>query len=112
MAVDQPVAAGLRDPAVRLAGNPDPAVSQYHAPANPSVHVSLPDQGLGLLAEDDVFRNQVQLYCGTEPASSAGLRTEMLSLAPGESYTLRWSIWPVAIWRPCDGWNRQPVCSP
>lgn len=87
--------AGLADPAVRLAGNPDPAVSDYYSPANPSVHVSLPDKGLGLLAEDDVFRNQARLYCTAEPPA-AGLRTEMLRLGPGESYTLRWSIWPVA----------------
>jgi len=38
--------AGLADPAVRLAGNPDPAVNDYYSPANPSVHVSLADQGL------------------------------------------------------------------
>lgn len=88
--------AGLNDPAVRLAGNPDPAVNQYYAPANPSVHVRLADQGLGLLAEDDVLRNQAQLYCQPEAPAAAGLRTEMLRLAPGESYTLRWSIWPVA----------------
>ncbi len=87
--------AGLGDPTVRLAGNPDPAVSDYYSPPNPSVHVSLPDQGLGLLAEDDVLRNQARLYCGVEPPV-AGLRTEMLRLGPGESYTLRWSIWPVA----------------
>lgn len=87
--------AGLSDPALRLAGNPDPAVSDYYSPANPSVHVSLADQGLGLLAEDDVLRNQARLYCGVEPPV-AGLRTEMLRLGPGESYTLRWSIWPVA----------------
>lgn len=87
--------AGLTDPAVRLAGNPDPAVNDYYSPANPSVHISLADAGLGLLAEDDVFRNQGRLYCSAEPAA-AGLRTEMLRLAPGASYTLRWSIWPVA----------------
>jgi hypothetical protein len=88
--------AGLNNPAVRLAGNPDPAVNQYYAPANPSVHIRLADQGLGLLAEDDVLRNQTQLYCQPEAPAAAGLRTEMLRLGPGESYTVRWSIWPVA----------------
>jgi hypothetical protein len=88
--------AGLRDPVVRLAGNADPALNQYHAPANPSVHVRLADQAIGLLAEDDVFRNQAQLFCAADPSPSAGLRTQMLRLGPGESYTLRWSIWPVA----------------
>ena len=87
--------ARLADPPVRLAGNPDPAVNDYYSPPNPSVHVSLADQGLGLLADDDVFRNQARLYCAIKPPT-AGLRTEMLRLGPGESYTLRWSIWPVA----------------
>ena len=42
-----------------------------------------------------MLRNQARLYCEVEPPK-AGLRTEMLRLGPGESYTLRWSIWPVA----------------
>jgi hypothetical protein len=87
--------AGLRDAVVRLAGNADSAVNDYYAPANPSVHVRVADHGLGLLAEDDVFRNQARLYCASD-STAAGLRTEMLRLGPGERYTLRWSIWPVA----------------
>jgi hypothetical protein len=86
---------GLDGPAVRLAGNPDPAVNDYYSPPNPSVHISLPDQGLGMLCEDDVLRNQARLFCGEAPPC-AGVRTEMLRLAPGETYTLRWSIYPVA----------------
>jgi hypothetical protein len=81
--------------AVRLAGNPDPALSEYYSPPNPSVHIALGDQGLGLLCEDDVFRNQAKLFCTAEPAT-AGLKTEMLCLAPQETYTVRWSVYPVA----------------
>jgi len=86
--------AGLKDPVIRLAGNADPAVNDYYSPANPSVHVACGDQGLGLLCEDDVLRNQARLFCDQEPPA-AGLRTEMLRLGPGESYTLRWSVYPV-----------------
>lgn len=82
-------------PTVRLAGNPDPAVDEYYSPHNPSVHLALGDQALGLLCEDDVFRNQARLFCSTAPPA-AGLRTDMLRLAPGETYTLRWSVYPVA----------------
>jgi hypothetical protein len=32
---------------VRIAGNPDPSVNDYYAPANPSVHISFDDWGLG-----------------------------------------------------------------
>jgi hypothetical protein len=80
---------------VRLAGNGDPSMNDYFAPANPSVHVALGEFSLGLLCEDDVFRNQARLFFDG-PSASAGLRTEMLCLGPGERYPLRWSVYPVA----------------
>jgi hypothetical protein len=89
---------GIDEPdevAVRLAGNPDPALTDYYSPPNPSVHLAAGDHALGLLCEDDVFRNQARLFCTAEP-SVAGLRTEMLFLPPGGTYTLRWSVYPVA----------------
>ncbi|MCX6901087.1 MAG: hypothetical protein NT105_20625 [Verrucomicrobia bacterium] len=82
---------------VRLAGNPDPAINEYHSNGNPSVYVAMPKSGLGLglIVEDDVFRNQAMLFYDNE-AAVAGLRTEMLCLPAGGSYTLRWSVYPVA----------------
>jgi hypothetical protein len=90
---------GLGSPQIRLAGNPDPAVNDYYAPGNPSIHVRLPDAGIGIVAEDDVFRNQAQLYANPAYKSTfavAGIKTEMLRLAPSETYTLRWAVYPVA----------------
>lgn len=86
-------------PPVRIAGNPDPEVNEYYSPGNPSVHVALPDCGIGLICEDDLFRNQARLYfadpmTGRPPV--VGLRTDMLRLAPGETYTVRWSVYPLA----------------
>lgn len=89
---------GIDEPdevAVRLAGNPDPALTDYYSPPNPSVHLAAGDHALGLLCEDDVFRNQARLFCTAEP-SVAGLCTEMLFLPAGGTYTLRWSVYPVA----------------
>lgn len=82
---------------VRLAGNPDPAINEYHSNGNPSVFVAMPKPGLGLglIVEDDVFRNQATLFYDNETAV-AGLRTEMLCLPAGGSYTLRWSVYPIA----------------
>ena len=80
---------------VRLAGNADVSLNDYHAPANPSVHIALGDFGVGLLCEDDVFRNQARLFFDAD-SGGAGLRTEMLLLQPGETYALRWSVYPVA----------------
>lgn len=90
---------GLENPPVRLAGSTDPALSEYHSPGNPSVHITAPDHTLAMLCEDDVFRNQVRLYVregAANAAPAAGLRTDMLRLAPGETYTLQWSVYPVA----------------
>jgi hypothetical protein len=81
--------------AVRLAGNPDPAIDSYYSPPNPSVHIALPSQSLGMICEDDVFRHQARLFC-TDQGKTAGLSTDMLRLAPGETYTMRWAIYPVA----------------
>jgi hypothetical protein len=92
--------------AVRLAGNPDPSLTEYFSPGNPSVHIALKNSGLGMICEDDIFRNQAKLFVredgsGSTPGTAAaaqfaGLKTEMLRLAPGETYELRWSIYPVA----------------
>lgn len=80
---------------VRLAGNPDVSLNDYHAPGNPSVHITLGEIGVGLICEDDVFRNQARLFFDAD-SGGAGLRTEMLLLQPGETYALRWSVYPVA----------------
>ena len=86
---------GIGEPAIRLAGNPDAAVNDYYSPPNPSVHIAMEDHSLGLLCEDDVFRSQARLFYDPDSVT-AGLRTEMLRLAPGETYTLRWAVYPVA----------------
>ncbi|MBI3922938.1 MAG: hypothetical protein HY318_16070 [Armatimonadetes bacterium] len=80
---------------VRLAGNPDPAINEYYSNGNPTVYVALKDKGLGFVCEDDVLRNQATLYYDSQE-EAAGLRTDMLCLQPGETYTLRWSAYPVA----------------
>jgi len=81
--------------AVRIAGNADPAVNAYYCPSNPSVYIAEGDLGIGLLCEDDVFRNQATLFFDAEEVA-ASLRTDMLYLGPGESHELRWSVYPVA----------------
>ncbi|MGQ9732277.1 MAG: hypothetical protein ACUVX8_13525 [Candidatus Zipacnadales bacterium] len=81
--------------ALRLAGNADPALNEYHSAANPSVYIALEDCALGMLCEDDVFRNQVTLFFDPE-IESAGLMTKMLYLGPQERYELQWSVYPVA----------------
>lgn len=83
------------NPKVRLAGIPDNSISDYYSPGNPSVYVALPNMGLGLICEDDIFRNQATLFFDSD-RMLAGLRTDKLCLPAGGSYTLNWSVYPVA----------------
>jgi len=83
------------DPRVHLAGDPSASKSKYYAPANPSVYVAGADHGLGIICQDDVFRNQATLFYDAEE-NAAGVMTDKLYLPPGGQYTLRWSIYPVA----------------
>lgn len=87
----------LEDPhaKVRLAGIADNSINSYYSPGNPSVYLSLPDHGLGVVIEDDVFRNQATLFYDPE-SHGAGMSTDKLCLPAGGSYRLKWSVYPVA----------------
>ncbi len=83
------------DRRVHIAGSDDPARTRYYSPGNPSVYVAGAGHGIGMICEDDVYRNQAWLTYDVEE-NAAGLRTEMLWLPEGGKYTLRWSVYPVA----------------
>lgn len=84
---------------IDLGGRLDPDVADAYSPWNPTVFApsasvnGRASGGLGLVAEDDVFRQQ--LYVDFEPADdTVGIRTDMLCLGPRRSYTMAWSIYP------------------
>lgn len=83
------------DRRVHLAGSPDPARVRYYSPGNPSVYVAGDAHGIGMICEDDIYRNQAWLIYHADE-NAAGMRTEMLWLPEGGQYTLRWSIYPMA----------------
>ncbi len=87
----------LENPTIRLAGNPDPAITEYYSIGNPSVHMVIPQGGLGFIADDDIFRNQAHLFVRQVGENTfAGIETSWLQLAAGETCTLEWSVYPVA----------------
>lgn len=61
-------------------------------PYHPSAFARWNDLGLGLVAEDDVFRVHVKSF--TRP-DHLGLADNMLGIEPGASVTLEWSAYPV-----------------
>lgn len=79
-----------------LGGRLDPYDDSAYSPWNPTVFTPVGTGGLGLVAEDDVFRQQVYVDFDQGDDTPLGLRTSMLCLPPGERQTLVWSIYPVA----------------
>ena len=78
---------------LQLAGRPArPTVaSTYDVAEHPSVFAQWPDVGLGLIAEDDVFRVHVKSYSDID---GAGIADEQLGIVPNGSVTLEWDIYP------------------
>ena len=66
--------------------------------AQPSVFAGWDGGGLGLVAEDDVFRVHVSLLSGE---GWSGLEDARLGLTPGQPVTLEWSLYPM----PADYWQ-------
>lgn len=79
--------------AVRLSGSPVTAESSASLePTHPAAWIEWPDGGLGLVAEDDVFRIHSRVF---REGESIGLADRTLGLAPNASVTLEWSLYPL-----------------
>ena len=78
---------------ILLSGRPTFAqTADTHQPAHPSALVRWNDLTVGLIAEDDIFRNHVRAFA--EPGA-VGISDPRLGIAPGTSHTLTWSIYPL-----------------
>ena len=60
---------------------------------NPTAFVARKGLGLGLVATDDVYVAQGNLY--SEEKGHTGILDDMFGLGPNASYTMTWSIYPV-----------------
>ena len=58
----------------------------------PTVFFTDANTGLGIIPIDDVYVVQAMSYVGVHDA--AGVATEKFALAPGDSYTLEWAVYP------------------
>ena len=87
------------EPSTHLGGRTDPAARDAYAPWNPTAFTPFGGGGLGLIVEDDVFRQQLRI---DRDAQTLGIRTDMLCLAPHDAVTLVWSVYPVASRRYFD----------
>jgi hypothetical protein len=80
---------------VWVGGRPAPDGADAFDPWNPTVFIPVTGGGLGLVAEDDVLRNQLWVD-NDRKSGTAGMRTEMLCLGAGDAVTLVWSLYPTA----------------
>lgn len=85
---------------IHLGGRTDPDVAFAYSPWNPTVFTPVGGAGIGLVAEDDVLRQQLFVdfdegdATAADPAATAGLRSDALCLPPGGRVTLVWSVYP------------------
>lgn len=85
-----------------LGGRSEPSLERLYDPWNPTVFVpTFAGGGVGLVAEDDVFRNQLTVD-RDDATHTAGLATDLLCLAPGATHTMTWSVYPTAT---ADYWD-------
>ncbi len=90
---------------IHLGGRADPSVAALYDPWNPTLFTPVAAGGVGLVAEDDVLRQQV-VVDWDRTTGTAGLRTDLLCLAPGATTTLVWSIYPTRTGNYWDFLNR------
>ncbi|MBD3293222.1 MAG: hypothetical protein GF393_09875 [Armatimonadia bacterium] len=74
-----------------VAGHPS-AIERRHSHSQ-SVFLAWDDLGMGMLPLDDVYIVHGAMYARD---GRAGMRDDMLGLAPGASYTLEWAVYPCA----------------
>jgi hypothetical protein len=88
-----------------VAGVPaDQTGSSLNAPERPFVQVLKAGVSLGMVARDDVYRNQsVSYYAPSD--GSYGIKDDSFGLAGGASYTTRWELYPTDSRDPFDFYN-------
>lgn len=70
---------------------------------NPTCFISQNNGAVGLVAEDNVFRSQLEIL---KRNNTFAFSTKNLGLAAGKSYTLKWSIYPLKNKRYFDFVNK------
>ncbi|MFW6598490.1 hypothetical protein ACQBAU_08050 [Propionibacteriaceae bacterium Y2011] len=75
----------------RIAGRRSQAANGVHSPANPTLFFPLEESSIGMVANDDLLRNQSLLTYDLENRR-AGFADDVFCLAPRDTVTMSWSI--------------------
>ncbi|MCM8818540.1 MAG: hypothetical protein NC915_03570 [Candidatus Omnitrophica bacterium] len=76
----------------RMAGSSSQTVNNLNAPYNPTIFYPLKNSGIGIVANDDVYRNQGILFYDLDKKIT-GIRDENFCLGPKKSYKFSWSVY-------------------
>jgi len=79
---------------VSLGGRPDPSLTSFHSPSNPTVFAKLGGPGIGVVLEDDAMRAQHELIFEIDP-DRIGWQTHQFALAQSKTYRFQYSIYPI-----------------
>jgi len=79
----------------RMGGRTGQTFNNLNSPENPTLFFPFKNSGLGIVANDDVYRNQGILFYDLKGKTS-GIKDEMFALDKNASYTISWSIYFVS----------------
>jgi hypothetical protein len=83
---------GIYVPFCRIGGQPGQAINNVFSPENPTLFLPLKNSAVGITVNDNVYRNQAKFYYDAKSLSS-GAANNRFALAPGKSYTVKWSVY-------------------
>ena len=72
----------------------DSSCSNWRAMNHPTAFFTSAGTSLGMVALDDVYRVQAELFL--KRAKAVGIATRSFALAKGASYTIRWALYPMS----------------
>ena len=83
---------GFTVPVCRMGGQTGQALDDYQSADNATLFYPLTDSGLGMVIEDDVYRNQARMHYDLMTRRT-GARSDLFALDAKASYTLEWSLY-------------------
>ena len=79
----------------QMGGRTGQSLNNLKSQGNPTLFFPFKNSGLGIVVNDDVYRNQGLLFYDLKGETS-GIKNEMFALGQNASYTLSWSVYFVS----------------
>ncbi|MCM8807471.1 MAG: hypothetical protein NC926_05940 [Candidatus Omnitrophica bacterium] len=76
----------------RMAGRTSQSLNNLNCPVNPTIFYPFKNSGIGIVANDDVYRNHGVLFYNLDKRIT-GIRDDNFCLGPKKSYKISWSVY-------------------